>query len=91
MKLDLAEASRYALEWDLWREGCMESEAASAQSGYLGILHRDAANAGSQHRLIDFIAGFKHALLFTPRVILADHMMFAPNFERAWRGDEGFR
>jgi hypothetical protein len=63
----------------------------SAKGGYLGLLHRDVALASNERHLTEFIAAFKHALLFTPRLILADHMVFSPNFEKAYRKDRGFR
>jgi len=72
----------------------MSLEVASTRrenAGYLGIIHRDGAFADDKALLTEYIAGFKHAMLFTPTVVLADHMMFSPNFERAYRKDEGFR
>src|SRR6266481_1273699 len=60
-------------------------------TGYLGVIHRDGALADNEKRLMEYIAAFKHAMLFTPSVLLADHMVFSPNFERAYRKDKGFR
>jgi hypothetical protein len=59
--------------------------------GYLGLVHGDVGLAKQEKRLTDFIASFKHALLFTPKVVLADHMVFSPNFERAYYEDAEFR
>jgi hypothetical protein len=59
--------------------------------GYLGLVHGDVGLAQDEERLTEFIAGFKHALLFTPKVVLADHMVFSRNFERAYYEDAGFR
>jgi hypothetical protein len=59
--------------------------------GYLGLVHGDVGLAQDEGRLTDFIASFKHTLLFTPKVVLADHMVFSKNFERAYYEDAGFR
>lgn len=59
--------------------------------GYLGLVHGSVGLAKEERRLTDFIASFKHALLFTPKVVLADHMVFSPNFQRAYYRDPGFR
>jgi hypothetical protein len=65
--------------------------APSVSSGYFGLAHRDAVLAKEEKQLTDFIAAFKHSLLFSPKLVLADHMMFSRNFANAYRKDDGFR
>jgi hypothetical protein len=60
-------------------------------SGYFGPAHRDASIAKERSELKPFIARFKHALLFTPKLVIADHMVFSPNFQAAYRADAQFR
>src|ERR1700722_6932319 len=63
----------------------------SSNSGYFGLAHRDTAIAHDQRRVGEFVARFKHALLFTPKLVLADHMVFSLNFQEAYRTDQSFR
>ena len=63
----------------------------SPNSGYFGLAHRDTAIAYDKRRTEEFIARFKHALLFTPKLVLADHMIFSPNFQEAYRADQNFK
>lgn len=62
-----------------------------SQSGYFGPAHRDTSIAREQRELQSFVARFKHALLFTPRLVIADHMVFSPNFQAAYKADGEFR
>jgi hypothetical protein len=36
-------------------------------------------------------ARFKHSVLFNPKLVLADHMTFSPNFQTAYRTDDEFK
>jgi hypothetical protein len=59
--------------------------------GYFGPAHPDCLMAQRKSALKSFVARFKHALLFTPKLVLADHMALTPNFELAYREDPEFR
>ncbi|CAE6969649.1 hypothetical protein [Paraburkholderia domus] len=62
-----------------------------SNSGYFGPGHQDTVMAREKALLQAFIARFKHALLFNPKIVLADHMTFSPNFQAAYRTDDEFK
>ncbi|MBV9828307.1 MAG: hypothetical protein JO001_21960 [Alphaproteobacteria bacterium] len=61
-------------------------------AGYFGLSHKDARIAHDRRHLTSYVARFKHALLLTPKLVVADHMVInAPNFRRAYHSDVRFR
>jgi hypothetical protein len=62
-----------------------------SNSGYFGPGHQDTGIAREKAELRAFIARFKHSLLFNPKLVLADHMTFSPNFQTAYRTDDEFK
>lgn len=64
-----------------------------SQTGdYFALSRRDVPMAVEQRQLRNYIAAFKHALLFTPRLLFADHMIVnSPNFRRAYQQDPAIR
>jgi|HubBroStandDraft_1064217.scaffolds.fasta_scaffold268589_2 hypothetical protein len=69
----------------------METGSGFSDNGYFGPAHRDCAVANDKHMLKSFLARFKHALLFTPKLVLADQMALTSNFQAAYRADPAFR
>jgi hypothetical protein len=70
----------------------MPPESSSARnSGYFGPAHQDSAIAQNGRELQAFLAQFKHALLFTPKLVLSDHMIFTTNFQAAYKTDDQFK
>jgi hypothetical protein len=68
-----------------------QSQIDSPYSGFLGLARRDAEIGWNPDKLHEFIARFKHALLFQPKLILAEDMPLSPNFKEACRQDPAFK
>jgi len=65
---------------------------ALANGGYFGLAHRNTVLAHDRRRLNAYIARFKHALLFNPKLVIADHMVVnGPNLRAAYHSDSTFK
>jgi hypothetical protein len=51
------------------------NQAAAPRGGYYGPGYRETINTHDRRKLNAYIAGFKHALLFMPKLIVADYMV----------------